>query len=86
VTVFPTWFGYASLDAYPFADLHAQVAAEVRRHGLEALDLLPAFRASGLSVAELKADDEHPNAAGHAVAARAIAARIEELGWLSLGR
>ena len=36
------------------------------------IDLLDAFAASGHTPAELRADLEHPNARGHAVAARAI--------------
>jgi lysophospholipase L1-like esterase len=82
VAIFPTWFGYANIEAYPYADLHAQVAAEAERHGMKALDLVPAFRASGLSLADLKIDDEHPSLRGHEIAARAILARLQELNWL----
>jgi lysophospholipase L1-like esterase len=86
VAIFPTWFGYADLGAYPYEDLHAQVASEAEKNGLKALDLLPAFRASGLSVAELKVDDEHPSARGQEIAARAIFAALEERKWLDPAR
>jgi len=82
VAIFPTWFGYADLGSYPYAEIHAQVAREVERHGMKSLDLLSAFRASGMSLEDLKMDAEHPNGNGHEVAARAIFERLEELNWL----
>ncbi len=82
VVVFPTWVGYTDLAAYPYEDLHAQVVREVERCGLKSLDLVPAFRASGLPLADLQVDAEHPSANGHEVAARAILAKLEELNWL----
>lgn len=82
VAIFPTWVGYQDLAAYPYAEIHAQVAREAELRGLKSLDLMPAFRASGLTLAELQVDAEHPSAKGHEVAARAIFAKLEELSWL----
>ena len=76
VAIFPTFMGVESFDDYPYTDLHRQVEEEARSHGFEVLDLLPAFRASELPASQLMADREHPNAAGHALAARALFERL----------
>jgi len=62
-----------SLDAYPFEGLHRIAGSAAERLGIPALDLLPAFR--GMSAEELwvHPTDHHPNEAGHAIAAEAIA-------------
>ena len=70
VAIFPVLH---RLDDYPWASVHAQIAAEGEKHGLIVLDLLPAFRrhrAHELQVAS--ADHVHPNALGHRLAAEAL--------------
>ncbi len=58
-------------EDYPYPDLHRQVADAARRAGLQVVDLYDAF--SQHPPGELLADDdEHPNEAGHEVAANAI--------------
>lgn len=83
VIVFPTYGGVRSWAEYPIADLHAQTIAAAHERGFLTVDMLPIYAASGLSVAEIAADDEHPNAAGLGLAARAleelIVARHQEL-------
>jgi len=67
----------ASFSTYPWASVNAQVAREVRSHGFEVLDLLPAFATR--TPAEIKinrGDVLYPNGLGHRLAAEAIFARI----------
>ena len=61
------------LDDYPWASVHALIAAEAERNGFIVLDLLPSFRrhrAHELQVAS--ADHVHPNTLGHRLAAEAL--------------
>jgi lysophospholipase L1-like esterase len=52
--------------------------------GIEALDLLPAFRAEQAAGRSLYyANDAHWTPEGHALAARVLARRLADLGWLS---
>jgi hypothetical protein len=56
----------------------AEVAAVGAEHGVEVLDLLPAFRAAqqgGRTLLHL-VEDRHWNAAGHRLAAREVAAHV----------
>lgn len=62
---------------YPHHARHVEIAELGRRHGFDVLDLLPAFRKAGfrnLRVAD--GDVLHPNARGHRLAAREIAAHL----------
>ncbi len=58
--------------AYPYADLHAQVRAMAEARGFLVIDLLAAW--SGVEPREIwvSAQDRHPNARGHELAARAV--------------
>jgi lysophospholipase L1-like esterase len=59
-------------SAYPFADVHDDLAGRLRARGIETVDLLDAFRADGRRPGELALDVWHPDAAGHAIIARAL--------------
>lgn len=51
--------------------------------GLETLDLTPTFRAAASAEPLYNVEDPHLNPAGHRVAAKALAERLEGLGWLT---
>lgn len=72
LVVLPTFNGFEHFDAYPYRDLHAQVIAAAKARGFATFDTEPAFEASGLRPGECAVDLEHPNAAGHAIVARAL--------------
>jgi lysophospholipase L1-like esterase len=59
--------------AYPYRDLHLQVARAARSEGFEVVDLLPVFLPHPPSDLRVSVEDGHPNALGHELAARAIA-------------
>ncbi len=61
------------LDAYPFAEAHAHVAALATAAGYEVVDLLPVFAGRDARELWVHPADQHPNAAGHRLAAEAIA-------------
>ena len=64
------------LDAYPFADGHADLARVAAAEGAEVVDLLGTFQGRDASSLWVSNDDHHPNAAGHAIAADAILAHL----------
>lgn len=64
--------------AYPYRDLHRQVTAEAREHGLHTLDLLPAMEKHLPLQVRRGALDDHPNALGHRLAAQALVAYLRE--------
>lgn len=67
--------------SYPYSAVHAIVAGEARRAGLEVLDLAPALATEGLRSlrrAENRRDPCHPSARGHELIARALAAHVVE--------
>lgn len=73
VVIFPMMVDFSS---YPLEAAHARVAQFCRRHGIDALDLLPSLRnekASGLIVLL----DGHPNGRAHRIFADAIHAHLE---------
>jgi lysophospholipase L1-like esterase len=63
-------------SAYPYEPIHAQVCGLARSLGWDALDLLGALRDSGLEPPELRLDESHPNARGHEIIGKAIAAEL----------
>lgn len=83
--VFPAYWSYEDFAQYPWADVHAQVVAAFEARGIAAFDLVPAFAAAGLTPATAKVDDEHPNARGQEVAARAILEQLVKRGLLGTG-
>jgi lysophospholipase L1-like esterase len=76
VVVLPTLWRFERWEDYPYADLHRQVIDAARAAGFDTLDALPAWRESGRSTSELRADDEHPNRLGHALIAEAVLAKL----------
>jgi lysophospholipase L1-like esterase len=78
LVIFPVWKS-DDWSAYPYADLHEQVRTAAEASGLAVLDLLEVFAAR--PPAELFLDEEdifHPNEAGHALAASAVAGWVRE--------
>ncbi len=71
VVIYP--FLYRLDASYPFAPLHATVAAACRRAGIPVLDLLPTFRGQDYDELWVHPSDQHPNERAHALAARAVA-------------
>lgn len=72
VAIFPCFRDLPDWASYRYDDLHAQVRAAAEGAGAQVLDLAPVFRDSGSTPEELGFDNDHPNAAGHALAARAL--------------
>ncbi|HEV8335923.1 MAG TPA: SGNH/GDSL hydrolase family protein [Candidatus Polarisedimenticolia bacterium] len=72
LVIFPLvrWSGWA---AYPYRDLHLQVAKSARAEGFATVDLLPVFARYAAPDLRLSEQDDHPSPAAHALAARAIA-------------
>ena len=59
---------------YSYGPVHDVIAHEVRRVGFEFLDLADPFVAG--SIPDLRVDEIHPNARGHAIIAAELAARL----------
>jgi lysophospholipase L1-like esterase len=79
VAIFPL-FGNRLDEGYPFADVHAKVAAAAGEAGARVVDLLPHYQGlDGKLLVVDGADDEHPNEIAHRIAARAIAQAVEEV-------
>ena len=79
VAIFPL-FGNRLDEGYPFADVHAKVAAAAAESGARVVDLLPLYRGlDGRLLVVDGADDEHPNEIAHRIAARAIARAVDEV-------
>ena len=79
VAIFPL-FGNRLDEGYPFADVHAKVAAAAAESGARVVDLLPLYRGlDGKLLVVNGADDEHPNEIAHRIAARAIARAVDEV-------
>ena len=79
VAVFPL-FGNPLDEGYPFAEVHATVAAAASAAGARVVDLLPVYRGlrSDLLVVD-GADDEHPNEIAHRLAAGAMLKVLDEV-------
>ena len=61
-------------------DAYLTVAQACRELGIATLDLEPAFEGQDVDGLRVHRCDSHPNARGHAIAARAIAAHLVETG------
>jgi len=75
LVIFPNLW---ELDDYPFAEVHAKVAAVGRRLGLPVLDLHDAFRGRDGPSLWVHPANQHPNEEAHAIAAEALAAFLRE--------
>jgi hypothetical protein len=79
VAIFPL-FGNRLDHRYPFADVHAKVAAAAADAGARVVDLLPLYRGLDWKLLVVDgADDEHPNEIAHRIAARGIARAVAEV-------
>jgi lysophospholipase L1-like esterase len=78
-------FPYLYEPAYSrwgFGGIHAGYRREADAVGVPFVDLLPSFREAGLLRDEWPMDPLHPNAEGHALAARVLRRELESRGWL----
>jgi hypothetical protein len=83
--IYPTFpAGSWTTVSYPEHRLVQQVAAAGAQAGVDVVDLVPVFAAEGGDWRRWWAalHDQHPNVAAHALAARALAARIRDRGYL----
>ncbi|MDY6811429.1 MAG: hypothetical protein SW127_20870, partial [Actinomycetota bacterium] len=71
VFIYP--FMYSLSERYPFAELHEMISDYCRAHDIEVLDLLPEYLGMNATELWVHPSDPHPNAAGHRVAAEALA-------------
>lgn len=79
VVLFPL-FANPLDDQYPFASVHAKMAAVVRSTGATLVDLLPYYRGMDWRLLVVEgARDEHPNELAHRIAAQALLAALEPL-------
>jgi lysophospholipase L1-like esterase len=68
--VFPLLLDF---ETYPMREYHERIAAEFEKNAIPHLDLLEAYGREGAEALRLQPrDDSHPNARGHAIAAREI--------------
>ncbi len=80
VAVYPMMEG---LDgSYPWARIHERVLNYCQDRGIHTVDLLPDFRGHHARDLWVHPTDQHPSPAGHAIAARALAAELDRNGWL----
>ena len=78
VMIFPE-LSVSDGPAYPYADVHEQVAHAARADGFAALDLYPVFAAHPRAVLTISADDPHPSAFAHELTGRALESFIRGL-------
>lgn len=84
LVIFPMFVpGPFDSEHYPYADIHAKVAAAGQRAGFEVIDLFDIYAAEGRDGRSFWAlpDDSHPGAEAQAMAADEIFRRLAELGW-----
>lgn len=81
LVLYPSHPHVAAEEPYHAGEILPRWAAEA---GIPCLDLLPALRRAARRGDKLYLvpQDSHPTPAGHLAAARAVAERIQELGWL----
>ena len=77
VVVFPVL--YQLNDRYPFQAIHDMIQQEVVSAGGVCVDLFPLLKGRSSSALWVHPTDPHPNEIVHAVAAKALCERIEEL-------
>ncbi len=77
VAIFP--FMYRLDDGYPFREFHDMVSRYCMEHGIEVLDLLPAFLGKTDTDLWVHPSDQHPNEIGHQIAADALYPVVERL-------
>jgi lysophospholipase L1-like esterase len=70
VCIFP--FMFELDDRYPFAPVHRHIADYCLTHGVDVLDLFPAFKGHSDQDLWVHPSDPHPNEKGHAIAAQAM--------------
>jgi len=75
VVLFP-WF--VRLNDYLLPDVHARMASIAKEWGVPYLDLLDVFAGRDAETLRVSLANEHPNAAGHRLAAEHIAAFLRE--------
>lgn len=75
VVLFP-WF--VDFNAYPFADVHQRMEAQMKKLSIPYLDLLPAYRDFPAEELIVSRTDFHPNARAHEIAAEALAAFLKD--------
>lgn len=78
VAIFPL-FGNSLGDDYPFAEVHAEVAAAASRAGARVVDLLTAYRGLRSELLVVDAADEHPNEIAQRIAAKTLVPVLEDL-------
>lgn len=79
VVLFPP-FGNSLGDDYPFASVHARVAAVARSAGAEVVDLFPYYHGMDWRLLVVDgASDEHPNELAHRIAAQALLASLSSI-------
>jgi hypothetical protein len=79
VAIFPL-FGQPLGDAYPFAEVHAQVAQAAAASGARVVDLLPAYRSLRWDLLVVDgAADEHPNEIAHRIAASVLLRTLDDV-------
>lgn len=66
-------------EGYPFRDVVGEILAFGRDNGLATHDMLPAFLGHEAPELWVSSEDQHPNAAGHAIAARSLLPFAAEL-------
>lgn len=76
VCIFP--FMYDLTESHPMKPVHARIRAYCESHGIATLDLLDAFMGQKDTTLWAHPTDQHPNARGHRIAARALTAYIRE--------
>jgi len=76
------WPLFVELGNYPFADIHQRIVAGLRQRGVEVLDLLPLFEGKDTLEMAVHDHDRHPNEVANQMAADAVAAHINQLGWV----
>ena len=72
-------------DPYPFRQAHETLSRELRRRNIAVIDLLPLFDGRKAERFQVHPTDFHPNEIAHRMAAKAIAAELDRLGWDGIG-
>lgn len=79
VAVYPLFY---HLDAYPFAQAHALLRAELDARGIANLDLLESFVGQDAAEFQVHPTDFHPNERAHAKVAERLYTELARRGWL----